>query len=336
MDSSEPPQHPPPTPFVARSVPSTRYDARFVGTGNDYFEIALVNWFLLVATFGLYTAWARIRTQRFFHASTRLGEHEFRFIGEAWPLFKGILLAVALLVAMQISIALLLEFLPDPVVVTILAVGYALLLTFLGHYAYFRSRQYRFAHTTYREIRFHLSGSASEFAVGAFVRSIGMVLTLGLLYPLYRNYVYKSVYNGLRYGNLRFRYTGDDDEYMREVVPGFVLVLLTLGIYYFWWYPRVYGYFVDHLHVENARVQTSVISPRELFKLHAGNFVLAVVTLGLGTPFAAVRTADFFVGRLRLEGRLDLDSAVQSYRDDTSAFGEGLGEAMDLDVDLGF
>jgi uncharacterized membrane protein YjgN (DUF898 family) len=336
MDSAEPPHGPHSTPPVARSGAPHRYGARFVGMGNDYFEIALINWLLVLVTLGLFTAWARMRTYRFFHSSTWLGEHEFRFTGEAWPLFKGILLAAVLLAAMQITVWLAFELLAEPVVVTALAVVYALLLDYLGHYAYFQSRRYRFAYTTYREIHFQLLGSPTEFAVGAFVRSIGMVLTLGLLYPLYQNYVYKSIYNNLCYGNLRFRYTGDDDEYMRTVIPGFILALLTLGIYYFWWYPRVYGYFVDHLYVEDSRVQTSMISPGELFKLHAGNFALAVFTLGLGTPFVAVRTAHFFVSRICLEGQLDLDDAVQSYRHGASTFGEGLVEEMDLDVDLGF
>ena len=320
---------------TARSDSDKRYHAQFAGTGNDYFEIALINWLLMLVTLGLFAAWARIRTYRFFYTSTRLGGHEFRFTGEGWPLFWGILLAAVLLGSMQLLFSLVFEF-SEPAVAIVLAVFYVLLLDYLGHYAYFRSRRYRFAHTTYREIRFRLLGSPSEFATGALVRSIGMVLTLGLLYPLYRNYVYRSIYNNLRYGNLRFRYTGDDDEYMRVVIPGFLVVLLTLGVYYFWWYPRVYRYFVDHLYVENARLQTSEISAEDLFNLRVGNYLLTVLTLGLGAPFAAVRSARFFVDRLSLEGSLDLDDAVQQYRGRASTLGEGMIEELDMDVDLGF
>ena len=335
MDSAEPLEDRHPAPMADRSGSNRRYDAQFTGTGNDYFEIALINWLLMMVTLGLYTAWARIRTYRFFHTSTRLGEHEFRFTGDGWPLCKGILLAAVLLGAMQVILSLVIEFL-EPTYAIVLAVAYGLFLDYLGHYAYFRSRRYRFANTTYREIRFRLLGSPSDFAMGAFVRSIGMVLTLGLLYPMYRNYVYRSVYNNLRYGNLRFRYTGDDDEYLRVVVPGFILVLLTLGVYYFWWYPRVYKYFVDHLYVETSRLQTDEISAEDMFNLRVGNYLLTVFTLGLGAPFAAARSASFFVSRLSLEGRLDLDDAIQTYRGGDSTLGEGMIEEMDMDVDLGF
>lgn len=334
MDANEAPESRSHRQRSASRAPHS-YQASFSGSGNEYFEIAVLNWVLSLLTLGLYGAWARIRTYRFFYASTHLGGYEFRFTGDGWPLFKGLVLAGVFLGAVQV--VFIFAFAWDvPILRIVFAVMYVLFLIYLGHYAYFRARRYRFAHTTYRQIRFRLDGSPSEFAMGALVRSLGALVTLGLLYPLYLNYVYRSIYNNLSYGTLRFRYTGDDDEFMRLTVPGFVLVVLTLGVYYFWWYPRVYSYRVYHLHVEGSRLHTDVIRPFDLFKLRAIDFALTVFTLGVGAPFAAVRSADFFVRRLRLEGTLDLDDAEQTGRSEMSTIGEGLADELDVDVDLGF
>jgi uncharacterized membrane protein YjgN (DUF898 family) len=111
---------------------------------------------------------------------------------------------------------------------------------------------------------------------------------------------------------------------------------LTLGIYYFWWYPRVYTFFVEHLHVGRSRLHTAPITPEDLFSLRASNYLITACTLGIGAPLAQVRTARFFVDRIRIEGSTSLDDVLQTRRQSASSWGEGLADGLDMDVDLGF
>jgi uncharacterized membrane protein YjgN (DUF898 family) len=312
------------------------YDAHFEGTGEKFFEIAVVNWVLTMLTLGLYAAWAKVRTYRYFYGSTHLAGEPFRFTGKPTSLFKGILIAGLFLATLQLVFNLLFTAIQSDLASVALLVAYVLLLAYLGHYAYFRSRRYRFAHTTYREIRFRLGGSPSEFAWQCLLRLTGAIVTFGIMFPAYRNYMHKYIYNNLRFGNVRFRYSGRDDDYFGVVVPGFLLTVLTLGIYYFWWYPRVYTFFVEHLHVGRSRLHTAPITPEDLFSLRASNYLITACTLGIGAPLAQVRTARFFVDRIRIEGSTSLDDVLQTRRQSASSWGEGLADGLDMDVDLGF
>ena len=309
--------------------------AHFDGSGNEYFEIAFTNTVLTLLTLGLYAAWAKIRTYQYFYSSTQLGGAAFRFTGAAPALSKGILIGAGVVGLLQLAFGGFMAFADDPFEVWGLLVGYLALLCYLWHYAYFRSRRYRFAHTTHREIRFHLEGSASAFAWRCFLRLLGTVLTLGLLFPAYKNSINRYVYNRLSFGNLGFHYDGTDAEYFRLCVPGFLLSVLTLGVYSFWWYPRLYTYRIDHLHVGQSRLRTAAIGPVELFRLWVPNLLMTVFSLGIASPLARVRSARFFVDRLRFEGPLDLGTVVQTWQQSASALGEGLAGALDMDVDLG-
>ena len=47
-----------------------RHQIKFHGDGGNYFAIWLVNIFLSVITLGIYSAWAKVRTYRYFYGNT--------------------------------------------------------------------------------------------------------------------------------------------------------------------------------------------------------------------------------------------------------------------------
>lgn len=78
------------------------------------------------------------------------------------------------------------------------------------------------------------------------------------------------------------------------------------------------------------------IRPGEFFELVFINLLITIFTLGLGYAWVLVRTTRFFVEHLFLEGDIDLDKVVQTIQDETTATGEGVAEALDMDIGLGF
>ena len=66
-----------------------RLRLRFTGTGGEYFRIWIVNLFLTVLTLGIYSAWAKVRTRRYFYANTLLADHPFDYRANPWYILRG-------------------------------------------------------------------------------------------------------------------------------------------------------------------------------------------------------------------------------------------------------
>jgi uncharacterized membrane protein YjgN (DUF898 family) len=98
-----------------------------------------------------------------------------------------------------------------------------------------------------------------------------------------------------------------------------------LGVYYFFWAPKMFACVRGHLSVGGCRFHGEV-EPGELFKLAITNLLLLVLTLGLGIPWVLARTLRFFVSRLALENPSRLDAANQAGRPKVAA-GEAMGDA---------
>ena len=70
---------------------------RFTGTGGEYFAIWIVNLLLSIVTLGIYSAWAKVRREKYFHQHTRLAGTGFDYHGRPGAILRGRLLAVGLL-----------------------------------------------------------------------------------------------------------------------------------------------------------------------------------------------------------------------------------------------
>jgi uncharacterized membrane protein YjgN (DUF898 family) len=77
---------PPPGPPDGRTgpvAPGAPHVARvvFTGRGSEYFRLWVVNVLLTLLTLGLYSAWAKVRTARYFRSNTWLDGHVFDYHG---------------------------------------------------------------------------------------------------------------------------------------------------------------------------------------------------------------------------------------------------------------
>jgi uncharacterized membrane protein YjgN (DUF898 family) len=71
---------------------------RFSGNGDEYFKIWIVNLILSVLTLGIYSAWAKVRNNRYFYGNTLLENSAFEYHATPMTILKGRLIAVAALV----------------------------------------------------------------------------------------------------------------------------------------------------------------------------------------------------------------------------------------------
>jgi len=67
---------------------------KFNGNAWEYFGIWVVNITLTVLTLGIYSAWAKVRTQQYFYGNTQLDHSAFQYLATPIQILKGRLVAV--------------------------------------------------------------------------------------------------------------------------------------------------------------------------------------------------------------------------------------------------
>lgn len=67
---------------------------RFTGKGSEYFAIWIVNLLLSIITLGIYSAWAKVRREQYFHRNTLLDEQPFEYTGDPVRILLGRIVAL--------------------------------------------------------------------------------------------------------------------------------------------------------------------------------------------------------------------------------------------------
>lgn len=75
----------------------------FNGRGGEFFGIWIVNILLSILTLGIYSAWAKVRTKRYFYGNTHVDGDSFEYHAQPMQILKGRLVAFALLIILSIA-----------------------------------------------------------------------------------------------------------------------------------------------------------------------------------------------------------------------------------------
>ncbi|EIT68236.1 MULTISPECIES: YjgN family protein [Hydrocarboniphaga] len=76
---------------------------RFTGSGGEYFRIWIVNLLLTILTFGIYSAWAKVRRLQYFYRHTEVAGSSFDYHGSPLSILAGRAVAFVLLIAYNAS-----------------------------------------------------------------------------------------------------------------------------------------------------------------------------------------------------------------------------------------
>ncbi|PAU35756.1 hypothetical protein CKF94_23615 [Vibrio coralliilyticus] len=142
----------------------------FKGKGGEFFGIWIVNVLLTIITFGIYSAWAKVRTKRYFYGNTYVDSDNFEYHAEPMQILKGRLVAVAVLVIWAVANA----FFP--------AASAALLLVFYIALPWLLWSNARFdaAMTSYRNVHFSFDSSLKDAYVALMGRGLGALLAMAI------------------------------------------------------------------------------------------------------------------------------------------------------------
>ena len=332
--------------------PAQSYGFAFSGSGGEYFRIWIVNLFLSIITLGIYSAWAKVRRETFFHGKLALDNSAFGYHGKPIAILKGRLLAFCLLLALSVAQR------SSP-----LAYGLAILaLLPAAPWLIVRAFRFRAHNTSYRGLRFSFHGTYRQ-ALTAFI-GYGLLsaLSLGLLFPLFYRQQKKFVLDNLRYGNSQFQCSATSGQFYGIFLKPFGLalaivlvagVLAAAGRINSMLLPLLLGvgmmaltlFLLPYIRVRSANLVWNRVTLERIgfssrmevlayFRLIAGNLVLLLLTLGLFWPWAQVRLARYRAACLSLQSPGPLDHFVAGESANAPAIGDEVSDLMDIDVGL--
>lgn len=121
----------------------------FRGDAREYFRIWAANLCLTLLTFGIFSAWAKVRKKRYFYSNTVLDGTPFQYLGQPAPILKGRVIAAALFLVYYGSSNIFTSLMPY-----ILAVG-----LIVAPWVVARSVAFNARNSAYRNITFSFDGN---------------------------------------------------------------------------------------------------------------------------------------------------------------------------------
>ncbi|MGY1457166.1 MULTISPECIES: YjgN family protein [unclassified Luteimonas] len=339
---------------------------QFSGTAGEYFGIWIVNVVLTILTLGIYSAWAKVRTERYFYANTRIDGSSFEYLADPIRILKGRLVAYAVVAALVVSSQSM------PVLYMVLI----LLLWLCAPLIVCLAVRFRARYSAWRGVRFGFDATVGS-AYGPFLGWVVLAgVTLGVLSPIAKRKQHAWLARGHRFGSARFAYDGRDESYYRPwlvaVGLGFVLavvvavvfgvvfaglgaeegsepdvaavqaaVMIPMAVFYLGLFglltylrTRQVNLLWNHSTLSGVRF-TSTLRVRDVAWLYFSNLVAILCTLGLATPWAMIRLARYRADHLMLESDGGLAAFSAAVGGERGAVGAEMVDALDMGLDIG-
>ena len=224
-------------------------DFEFTGNGWEYFKIWIVNVLLTILTLGVYSAWAKVRTQQYFYGNTLLDGASFRYTARPLTILKGRLIAVAAFIVFilaqeffpSLAMAMLVAFLLAIPAIVVRGMAFRLASSMHRNVTFGFQRNYAQAYAVFMApllvlvvlvlvfgLGAQLMGSDGNRAAAGIGLGVGTAMLAYLLGLPFLNYLATQFYvNNSRYGDSAFAYTGGAGGFYK--VYGLTL-LIALGV----------------------------------------------------------------------------------------------------------
>ncbi|HUP92385.1 MAG TPA: YjgN family protein, partial [Solimonas sp.] len=264
--------------ITTQQLPLAPEAFRFNGSGGGYFRIWIVNLLLTLLTFGIYSAWAKVRRLKYFYGNTELAGASFDYHGSPIAIFKGRLFALGLFTLYTVATNVISWW--TLVALVFLAVVLPWLLR--------NSFRFRMQNSRYRGLRFGFHGSnAGAYATFLFYPVL-MFVTFYLAGPLFHARLKQYQHGNARYGTTHFGFDATVGEFYKAYLPIFVLMFLgVFGV----------GFAAALMVPAMAAAKTN---PQALVGVFITMFVVLMAASLLITPLWQVRTQNLIWNRTRL------------------------------------
>jgi uncharacterized membrane protein YjgN (DUF898 family) len=138
-------------PLTAEPAPadSVHHAVRFEGSAGEYFKIWIVNLALTIVTFGIFSAWAKVRSKRYFYGNTFIGRDAFDYHASPLRILLGRVIALFLLMGYSLTAAFAPKIVGSWILLFVVALPWLIK----------SSLRFSARNTSYRNLRFDFHGS---------------------------------------------------------------------------------------------------------------------------------------------------------------------------------
>lgn len=340
----------------------------FHGTTGEYFSIWIVNLLLSIVTLGIYSAWAKVRTQRYFYGNTDIDGHRFSYLATPLQILKGRIIAVCLFACYFIVSSL------HPMAGAIVALTLAALTPVLVVLSY----RFKMRMTAYRHVRFHFDGSIQRAFFVFLLLPIASVFTLYTILPIVLKKMDEYLIDGSGYGDRQFSSrlsTGDYyatglaavgiamgiltvgglffvlmfaffvSEGSADDAQGGVISLLTFGFFALYgiayvlasgyYSARIRNHIFSHTVVNTVAQFSSNVGVWSLVWLRTSNILAIICSFGFAIPWVQIRTARFYANATQVAISSEIDAVIANDPSSVGALGDEAATLFDVDVALG-
>lgn len=329
----------------------------FTGNAKEYFGIWVVNLILSIITIGIYSAWAKVRRETYFKNNTKLLETGFAYHATGGQIFKGRLIAVLALFAINIVSV----FLP--------VLGLLILPVFLVLLPWIINNSIRFSlrMTSFRNVRFNWRGTYWETLWFLVIAPVVGLVSLGTLTPLISKSYYAYFARSNLYGTTPFTSNSKVSEFyyaflIAAILPAMlfsclfiplfvfadgseglqnisVIQLAIIPMIYFFIFSIAFIYpvlcrniMVRSLNLGDVLSFDSQINPLKFIWITLSNLVLILITLGLMLPWAKVRMYRYLSNSTLVQVNGDVENFVDDQKSSQSALGEAVSDLEGIEV----
>ena len=346
-----------PSPSLAPPEP-IEHPFEFTGDAHEFFRIWIVNLALTILTLGIYSAWAKVRTQRYFYANTRVAGTPFEYLAQPLPILKGRLIAFVVFGAYSLSrhISPQVQF---AAALAIFALVPALIV--LG-------QRFRARYSAWRNLNFAFVATIGRAYVPFFLLYFFVPITLFIFYPIVKARQKRFLVENHRYGGVALAFRALDGDFFPPYLKGFGLILAwwvgaaiasgvivaatmhgahtpsMLGIYAsvlliyggmfligIYVASRVANLFYNAIDIGGNRLR-STLGARELMGLYLTNTLAILASAGMLIPWAMIRMARYRASRLTLLAHGDLGGFTAEERPERDATGSELSHFFDVEI----
>lgn len=330
----------------------------FTGDGWEYFKIWIVNIFLTIITLGIYSAWAKVRTKRYFYGNTLLDGVPFEYTADPIRILIGRLIAFTLVALFVITQ----KFIPW-LSILLMIFGFCIMPWLI-----YKTLRFNARYSSYRNINFGFTGTVGESYVNFFLWP--MITIIPFTKPIVDYYQTNFVVTRYRYGKTPFSYSGTIGHFYTVFA---ITVAIMMGAYFF-----MIPFFIaiaamgrgnetglsivviimlllagfailavtaymkckkaeltyDHMHFPNGKINTT-LKFSDVYKLYLGNYAMLIFTIGLMTPWVMIRNARYLSEHINVALVGDWDQFAAGDRSEQGAIGEEIGDVFDYEFDIG-
>lgn len=340
------------------------HQVKFTGDAKTYFGIWIVNILLSIVTLGIYSAWAKVRTKRYFAQNTLIDGRRFDYHATGKQILIGRIIVILGLIVLMIPILNLIG---------------AVALFFLFPWLMNRALMFNARKTSFSGLRFGFDGSYGRAFLVYIIYPVLSALTLFIFMPFAIRARHRYTINGHRYGTARFSFDSAIWPFYKAALLaiGWVMVATLIGfvllggprllnefiimaqmgdepdpalmIRFFLMYgvllvaimPAAFIYqayirnmVYAHTALQGGHRLVSNVSAARLMWIAMSNVVVIVLTLGLMLPWARIRFSRYLADCTQFiaDGSLDEFIGVEEGR--VTALGDAYADLEGLDVGL--